>query len=77
MIGLFIFYFIGGYLLYGSLMAAVGAAVDSETDTQQFILPITAPLIFGYIVAAMAIDNPNSMLWNGAVKFHSPLLLLC
>jgi len=78
MIGLFIFYFIGGYLLYGSLMAAVGAAVDSETDTQQFILPITAPLIFGYIVAAMAIDNPNSVAveWCSQIPFTSPIVML-
>lgn len=78
MIGLFIFYFIGGYLLYGSLMAAVGAAVDSETDTQQFILPITAPLIFGYIVAAMAIENPNSVAveWCSQVPFTSPIVML-
>ena len=78
MIGLFIFYFIGGYLLYGSLMAAVGAAVDSETDTQQFILPITAPLIFGYIVAAMAIENPNSgaVEWCSQIPFTSPIVML-
>ena len=78
MIGLFIFYFIGGYLLYGSLMAAVGAAVDSETDTQQFILPITAPLIFGYIVAAMAIENPNSVAveWCSQIPFTSPIVML-
>lgn len=78
MIGLFIFYFIGGYLLYGSLMAAIGAAVDSETDTQQFILPITAPLIFAYIVAAMAIDNPNSAAveWCSQIPFTSPIVML-
>ena len=43
LIGVFIFYFLGGYLLYGSLFAAIGAAVDNETDTQQFMLPITIP----------------------------------
>jgi len=42
---LFIFYFLGGFFLYSSLFAAVGAAVDNETDTQQFMLPIIAPLI--------------------------------
>src|SRR6185369_11163215 len=40
-IGMFVFYFIGGYLFYGALFAAVGSAVDNETDTQQFMLPIT------------------------------------
>jgi len=78
MISLFIFYFIGGYLLYGSLMAAVGAAVDSETDTQQFILPITAPLIFAYIIAVMAIENPNSAAveWCSQIPFTSPIVML-
>jgi hypothetical protein len=42
MIGLFLFYFIGGYFLYASLFAAIGAAVDSETDTQQFMAPASA-----------------------------------
>jgi ABC-2 type transport system permease protein len=60
MLGLFVFYFIGGYLLYGSLFAAIGAAVDSETDTQQFMMPVSLPLIFGYIVSAMMIGNPES-----------------
>jgi ABC-2 type transport system permease protein len=60
MLGLFVFYFIGGYLLYGSLFAAIGSAADSDTDTQQFMAPITIPLIFGYIVSAMMISNPES-----------------
>lgn len=60
MLGLFLFYFIGGYLLYGSLFAAIGAAVDNETDTQQFMAPVTVPLIFGYVVSAIMIQNPES-----------------
>jgi ABC-2 type transport system permease protein len=44
----FAFYFLGGYLLYGSLFAAVGAAVDSQQEAQQFNLPIMLPLIIGY-----------------------------
>ena len=34
-LAMFLFYFIGGYLLYSSLLAAIGSAVDSEADTQQ------------------------------------------
>ena len=48
-IGAFLFYFLGGYLLYGSMFAAIGAAVDNETDTQQFMLPISIPLIIGIV----------------------------
>ena len=78
MIGLFFFYFIGGYLLYGSLMAAVGAAVDNETDSQQFMVPITAPLMFAYVIVILSIDNPNSpaILWCSQIPFTSPVVML-
>ncbi len=60
-IGAFIFFFLGGYFLYGSLFAAIGAAVDGEADTQQFMAPVTIPLIFGLIIAEMAVFvNPES-----------------
>ena len=78
MIGLFFFYFIGGYLLYGSLMAAIGAAVDNETDSQQFMVPITAPLMFAYVIVLLSIDNPNSpaILWCSQIPFTSPVVML-
>jgi ABC-2 type transport system permease protein len=78
MIGLFIFYFIGGYLLYGSLMAAVGSAVDNESDTQQFILPISAPLIFAYIIAVNIVGNPHGSVafWCSEIPFTSPVVML-
>ena len=50
----FLFYFLAGYLMYGSLFAAVGSAVDAEADTQQFILPVTMPLILSFIVLPTA-----------------------
>lgn len=77
-IGCFIFYFIGGYLLYSALFAAVGSAVDNETDTQQFILPITIPLIFSFIVAQSIISNPNSDLafWCSFIPFTSPVVMM-
>ena len=52
----FIIYFLGGYLLYGALFGAVGAAVDDQTDTQQFMFPITMPLILSYIVGVSVIS---------------------
>jgi ABC-2 type transport system permease protein len=60
MIFLFLFYFLGGYLLYASLFAAIGSAVDSETDTQQFMMPVSLPLVFGYVVASAMMSNPES-----------------
>ncbi|MBL7942676.1 MAG: ABC transporter permease [Flavobacteriales bacterium] len=78
MIGIFIFFFIGGYLLYGSLFAAIGAAVDSETDTQQFMMPVTLPLIFSYVVAAMLITNPDSGMANffSVFPLTSPIVMM-
>jgi ABC-2 type transport system permease protein len=64
MIGIFVFFFIGGFLLYSALFAAIGAAVDSDADTQQFMMPVTLPLVFSYIVSAMLINNPESGIGN-------------
>ena len=77
-ISLFIFYFIGGYLLYGSLFAAIGAAVDNETDTQQFMLPITIPLILGIFVMMNAIQTPDSPVafWFSIIPFTSPIVMM-
>lgn len=63
----FAFYFLIGYLLYAALFAAIGSAVDSEADTQQFMLPITIPMIFGFAIAQGVINNPNS----GVAQFFS------
>ncbi|MEA3451194.1 MAG: ABC transporter permease [Bacteroidota bacterium] len=77
-IPLFIFYFIGGYLLYGSLFAAIGAAVDNETDTQQFMLPITIPLILAFIFAQSIIENPSGQLAviMSQIPFTSPIVMM-
>ncbi len=75
---MFLFYFIGGYLMYGSLFAAVGAAVDSETDTQQFMMPITIPLIFSFIALQTILENPDSALafWCSIIPFTSPIVMM-
>ena len=75
---MFLFYFVGGYLMYGSLFAAVGAAVDSETDTQQFMIPITIPLIFSYIALQTILENPDSSLafWCSIIPFTSPIVMM-
>jgi ABC-2 type transport system permease protein len=78
MIGSFIFFFLGGYLLYGSLFAAVGSAVDNETDTQQFMLPITIPLILAIIVMINAINSPQGPIafWFSIIPFTSPIVMM-
>jgi len=78
MLFMFLFYFIGGYLLYSALFAAVGAAVDSETDVQQFMLPITIPLIFAYIASTVVMQNPDSPIgfWFSIIPFTSPIVMM-
>jgi len=77
-IGSFIFFFLGGYLLYGSLFAAVGSAVDNEADTQQFMFPITIPLILGTFVIINAINTPDSPIafWFSMIPFTSPIVMM-
>jgi ABC-2 type transport system permease protein len=75
---IFLFFFLGGYLLYGSLFAAVGAAVDNETDTQQFMFPITIPLVIGFLVAQIVVRDPTSPLafWMSIIPFTSPIVMM-
>jgi ABC-2 type transport system permease protein len=74
----FLFYFIGGYLLYGALFAAVGSAVDKEADSQQFMLPLTIPLILSLLVILRALDNPDGALavWMSQIPLTSPLVMV-
>lgn len=77
--GMFLFFFISGYLFYGSLFAAIGSAVDNETDTQQFMFPITMPLIFAFVLAQSSVVNsPNSSLsvWLSMIPFTSPVVMM-
>jgi ABC-2 type transport system permease protein len=76
---LFVFYFLGGYLLYASFLAAVGAAVDQETDTQQFMFPMTIPLVFAVVIASRVVfDDPYSSIatWTSIVPFTSPIVMV-
>lgn len=74
----FIFYFITGYLLYASVFAAIGSAVDNETETQQFMLPVTIPIILGLIVAMGTMTNPESPLsfWFSMIPLTSPIVMM-
>ncbi|MBL7888317.1 MAG: ABC transporter permease [Bacteroidia bacterium] len=74
----FLFYFLGGYLMYSALFAAVGAAVDNEADTQQFMMPITIPLILSFVVAQTIIQNPESQMafWFSIIPLTSPIVMM-
>ncbi len=77
-IGTFLFYFMGGYLLYGALFAAIGSAVDNEADTQQFMLPVTVPLILGIVMMQTVLENPDGNLayWFSIIPFTSPIVMM-
>lgn len=77
-LGAFIFYFIGGYLLYASLFAAIGAAVDNETDSQQFMTPLSIILIAAVYIGFAAMKSPESPLvfWSSMIPFTSPIVML-
>lgn len=77
-IGAFIFFFIGGYLLYAALFAAIGSAVDSEADTQQFMMPITIPLILSIVMAQFIINDPGGQVafWFSMFPFTSPIIMM-
>lgn len=77
-LGAFLFYFLGGYLLYASLFAAVGAAADSETDTQQFMTPLSVLLLAALYVGFAAMKNPDTSLvfWGSLFPFTSPIVML-
>jgi len=74
----FLFYFLGGYLIYSALFAAVGAAADNETDTQQFMFPITIPLILSFVLAQYVIQNPDGPLafWLSMIPLTSPIVMM-
>jgi len=77
-LAVFAFFFIGGYLLYSSLLAAIGSAVDSETDTQQFMFPVTLPMIVAIFIAQLGVLNPESpaVLWGSLVPFTAPIVMM-
>jgi ABC-2 type transport system permease protein len=77
-IGWFIFFFLGGYLLYAAMFAAVGSAVDSEADTQQLLVPITIPLVLALVVMFSGLRSPDGaiLFWFSMIPFTSPIVMI-
>ena len=77
-LGGFVFYFFGGYFLYSALFAALGSAIDQEADSQQFMLPVTAPMIIAIITAMNVIQEPNGQLafWMSMIPLTSPITMM-
>jgi ABC-2 type transport system permease protein len=75
----FIIYFLGGFLLYGALFAAIGSAVDSPSDAQQFMLPVTIPLIVAYMgLFVFVLQDPTSTVsfWLSIIPLTSPIAMM-
>lgn len=77
-LGIFLFYFIAGYLLYSSLFAAIAAAVDNQADMQQFTVPLSIPLIIAMVSINAVLQAPNSnfAVWMSMIPFTSPVMML-
>ncbi len=78
-IGCFIFYFLGGYLFYSALFAAVGSVVNEDPqDAQSLMFPITMPIIFSYLITNMVTQNPNTPLafWASIIPLSSPMVMM-
>jgi len=78
-ISCFIFYFLGGYLFYSALFAAVGSVVNEDPqDAQSLMFPITMPIIFSYLITNMVTQNPNTPLafWASIIPLSSPMVMM-
>ncbi len=78
-IGSFLFFFLGGYLFYSALFAAVGSVINEDPqEAQSLMLPITMPIIFAFIIMTQAAQNPNSSLafWGSIIPFTSPIVMM-
>ena len=78
MIVAFVIYFALGYLLYASLFAAIGSAVENEADTNQLQMPVTVPLLLAFFIALYAFNAPDSAVvwWGSMIPFTSPIVML-
>lgn len=78
-IGCFVFYFLGGYLFYAALFAAVGSVVNEDPqDAQSLMLPITMPIIFSFIIMSNAVQDPSTPIavWASIIPFSSPMVMM-
>ena len=75
----FIMYFLGGYFLYASIFAAIGAAIDNQADAQQFMMPITILVIVALYVGILTVpEDPNGIVAQifSYFPFTSPIVML-
>ncbi|MDR0331870.1 MAG: ABC transporter permease [Dysgonamonadaceae bacterium] len=74
----FILFFIGGYILYASIFAMFASAVDSDEDTQQFMMPVMIIIMFALYAGIYSVSNPDGPLafWASLIPFTSPIVMM-
>jgi ABC-2 type transport system permease protein len=74
----FIFYFLGGYLFYAALFAAVGSVVEDVQNSQSLSLPVTMPIIFSFLIMSIVVYSPDTSLavWASIIPFSSPIVMM-
>lgn len=75
----FLFYFLGGYLFYAALFAAIGSVINEDPqEAQQLMLPITMPIIFSFVILQSVLSNPGSdmAIWTSIIPFTSPIIMM-
>lgn len=75
----FIFYFLGGYLLYAALFAAIGSVVsEDQQEAQQLVFPVMMPLILGFVIMTKAINDPDSgiAIFGSLFPLTSPIVMM-
>ncbi len=78
LIGCFIFYFLGGYLFYAALFAAIGSVVEDVQNSQALTLPVTMPIVFSFLIMSIVVYTPNTSLavWTSIIPFSSPIVMM-
>lgn len=74
----FVVYFLGGYLLYASLFAGFGSAVDQASDASQFTSPIIIVMVVALYAGIGCMENPNGSMamWCSMIPFTSPIVMM-
>lgn len=74
----FVLYFIGGYLLYSAIFAAIGSALEQQEDSQQFMTPIMLLMVFSLYAGIYSMKNPDGPLafWCSMIPFTSPIVMM-
>ena len=74
----FVLYFIGGYLLYSSLFAGLGSAVDQASDSSQFTTPVILIMLIAFYAGIACMENPSGPMavWCSMIPFTSPVVMM-